>query len=380
MFKKVSVVLSAITLITLLLSACGSPTTKASVMEQPKEEASVPTVPTDQEPTKEAGIMYSGELLGAGASFPAPIYLEWIAEYTSNVQSNVSINYQSIGSGGGVEQFIGQQTDFGGSDAFLTDEEMAAATAARRCAPLHTPTVFGAVSIGYNLDGVDSLTLSGPVLADIFLGNISSWDDQAIADLNPGVSLPSEDIIVAHRSDGSGTTSIFTTYLSDVSEQWANQVGKGKEVEWPAPNSVGGEKNDGVAAQIQQNPGALGYIELSYALTNNIPVADMVNKDGNAVTPTLASTAAAADGITIPDDLRFNILGVGGNGYPIAGATWVLAWTCGYEDNTAAILKDYLTWTLTEGDALAEELLYSPLSSSLKARALEKVDLINSDK
>jgi len=328
--------------------------------------------------TSDGDMMYSGELLGAGASFPAPIYLEWIAEFTSNVQPNMSINYQSIGSGGGVEQFIGQQTDFGGSDAFLTNEEFAAATDARGCEPVHIPTVFGAVAVGYNLEGVDSLALSGPVLADIFLGNITSWDDPAIADLNSGVSLPSEDIIVAHRSDGSGTTSIFTTYLSDVSEQWASEVGKGKEVEWPAPNSVGGEKNDGVAAQIQQNPGAVGYIELSYAITNGIPVADMVNKDGNAITPTLKSTAAAADGITIPDDLRFNILGVAGPGYPIAGATWVLAWTCGYDDNTSAMLKDYLTWMLTEGDALAEELLYSPVGASLEARALEKVEMINS--
>jgi len=340
----------------------------------------VPAVEQATEAPMEEDMMLSGELLGAGASFPAPIYLEWIAEYTSNVQPDVSINYQSIGSGGGVEQFIGQQTDFGGSDAFLTDEEMAAALDARGCDPVHIPTVFGAVAIGYNLEGVDGLTLSGPVLADIFLGNITSWDDPAIAELNPGVSLPSEDIIVAHRSDGSGTTSIFTTYLSDVSEQWANEVGKGKEVEWPAPNSVGGEKNDGVAAQIQQNPGALGYIELSYAMTNAIPVADMVNADGNAITPTLESTAAAADGITIPDDLRFNILGVGGEGYPIAGATWILAWTCGYDGNTEAMLKDYLTWTLTEGDALAQELLYSPLPSSLEARALEKVDMINTEK
>ena len=353
----------------LTLVACGGTATTAPSADQPATEA----------PTEEA-MMYSGELLGAGASFPNPIYLEWIAEYTSNVQPDVSINYQSIGSGGGVEQFIGQQTDFGGTDAFLTDEEFAAATAARGCEPVHIPTVFGAVAVAYNLEGVDKLTLSGPVLADMFLGKITSWDDPAIAALNPGVSLPSEDIIIAHRSDGSGTTSIFTTYLSSVSEQWKNEVGKGKEVEWPAPNSVGGEKNDGVTAQIQQNPGAVGYIELSYAITNNVPVADMVNEDGNAVTPTLASTAAAADGITIPDDLRFNILGVGGQGYPIAGATWILAWTCGYEDNTAAMLKDYLTWALTEGDDLAEELLYSPIGASLEARALAKVDMINSEK
>jgi phosphate transport system substrate-binding protein len=382
MKRRTIMLLATLLLAALFVVACGgsaTPAAEESAAEQPTAApmAESTTVEPAAEPMEET-MTYSGELLGAGASFPAPIYLEWIAEYTSNIQPDVSINYQSIGSGGGVEQFIGQQTDFGGSDAFLTDEELADATAARGCEPVHVPTVFGAVAIGYNLEGVDGLTLSGPVLADIFLGNIDNWDDPAIADLNPGVDLPSEDIIVAHRSDGSGTTSIFTTYLSDVSEQWAGDVGAGKEVEWPAPNSVGGEKNDGVAAQIQQNPGAVGYIELSYAITNNILVADMVNEDGNAVTPTLTSTAAAADGITIPDDLRFNILGVGGEGYPIAGATWVLAWTCGYDDNTAAILKDYLTWTLTEGDSLAEELLYSPLSASLEARALEKVDMINS--
>jgi phosphate transport system substrate-binding protein len=360
-------------LVSLFLVACGG-----SVTPTPEETAATaPAAATTTAPTEE-GLMYSGELLGAGASFPAPIYLEWIAEYTSNVQPDMTINYQSIGSGGGVEQFIGQQTDFGASDAFLTDEELADATAARGCEPVHVPTVFGAVAIGYNLEEVEGLTLSGPVLADIFLGNIASWDDPAIADLNPGTNLPSEDIIVAHRSDGSGTTSIFTTYLSSVSQQWADEIGAGKEVEWPAPGSVGGEKNDGVAAQIQQNPGALGYIELSYAITNNIPVANMINEDGNAVTPTLAATAAAADGITIPDDLRFNILNVGGDGYPIAGATWILAWTCGYDDNTTAMLKDYLSWALTEGDGLAEQLLYSPLPASLEARALEKVDLINS--
>ena len=383
MQRPIFSLLSIFILIAILLTACGGgDATTAPAAEQPAAEAPMEeeaaAEPT-KEPMADKSMMYSGELLGAGASFPAPIYLEWIADYTANVQPDMSINYQSIGSGGGVEQFIGQQTDFGASDAFLSDEDLAAALDARGCLPVHIPTVFGAVAVGYNLEGVDSLTLSGPVLADIFLGNITSWDDPAIAELNPSVVLPSEDIIVAHRSDGSGTTSIFTTYLSSVSDQWASEVGAGKEVEWPAPNSVGGEKNDGVAAQIQQNPGAVGYIELSYAITNGIPVADMVNADGNAVTPTLESTAAAADGITIPDDLRFNILGVGGEGYPIAGATWILAWTCGYDDNTAAMLKDYLTWTLTEGDALAEELLYSPIGASLEARALEKVDMINTE-
>lgn len=357
---SLSIVVSA-----LLLVACSTAT------ETPASSA--------PPPAQSSGGDLTGDLLGAGASFPAPIYLEWVAEYTANVQPGMSINYQSIGSGGGVEQFIGQQTDFGASDAFLTDAELADATAARGCEPVHIPTVFGAVSLGYNLDGVDSLTLSGPVLADIFLGNITKWNDAAITGLNPGVNLPDEDIIVAHRSDGSGTTSIFTTYLSSVSTEWADGPGHGKEVEWPAPNSVGGEKNDGVAAQIQQNPGAIGYIELSYAITSGIPVADMMNDDGNAITPTLASTAAAADGIDIPDDLRFNILNVGGQGYPIAGATWLLVWTCGYDANTEAMLKDFITWDLTQGDDLAEQLLYSPLPDSLQAKALDKVELINSE-
>ena len=320
----------------------------------------------------------SVSLIGAGASFPAPLYQEWIGTYTKDVKPDTSINYQSIGSGGGVEQFIGQQTDFGASDAYLTDEELADAEKARGCPAVHIPTVFGAVTVAYNLDGVDKLTLDGPTLADIFLGNITNWNDPAIAKLNPDATLPDQDIIVAHRSDGSGTTNIFTTYLSSVSDAWKNGPGAGKTVEWPAPNAVGGEKNDGVAAQIQQNPGAIGYIELSYAQENDIPVADMINADGNAITPTLESTSAAADGIDIPDDLRFHILNVGGQGYPIAGATWILAWTCKYDQAKATALKDYLTWALKNGDDTAKELLYAPLPDSLQAKALAKVDMINS--
>jgi phosphate transport system substrate-binding protein len=325
-----------------------------------------------------AGSMGPVDLLGAGASFPAPVYQEWIGAYQS-VEPSVSINYQSIGSGGGVEQFIGQQTDFGASDAFLKDDEIAAAQTARGCDPIHIPTVFGAVAVAYNVEGLDSLILSGPTLADIFLGTITNWNDPAIAALNPDVTMPDEDIIVAHRSDGSGTTSIFTTYLSSVSDAWKSGPGAGKQVEWPAPNSVGGEKNDGVTAQIQQNPGAVGYIELSYAMENNIPVAKMINDDCNAIEPTLESTAAAADGITIPDDLRFNILNVGGEGYPIAGATWLLSWTCGYDQDMADALKAWITWDLQNGDDLARELLYSPLPDSLQEKALAKVDLINSE-
>lgn len=373
---RTSTKLSALLLVlALVLAACGGDDGATDETERAGETATSAMTGG----TGGGDMELSADLLGAGASFPAPIYQEWIGEYSANVQPGVSINYQSIGSGGGVEQFIGQQTDFGASDAFLSDDELAAAADARGCDAVHVPTVFGAVSMGYNLEGVDSLALDGDTLANIFLGSISSWSDPAIAALNEGVTLPDEPIIVAHRSDGSGTTSIFTTYLSDVSDDWANGPGAGKEIEWPAPNSVGGEKNDGVAAQIQQNPGAIGYIELSYAMETGIPVADMINGDGNAITPTLDSTAAAADGIDIPDDLRFNILGVGGDGYPIAGATWLLVWKCGYDPGVADALADWITWNLTEGDDLAKELLYSPLPDSLQERALANLDLLNSE-
>lgn len=345
-------------------------------------DAGDPTQARDDAPPPEdgagenaSGSGLSGELVGAGATFPDPLYQEWIGEFTSEVEPGVAINYQAIGSGGGVEQFIGQSTDFGGSDAYLTDEELADATDARGCDPLHIPTVFGAVAPAFNVEGLDELVLDGPTLADIFLGNVTNFNDDAIAELNPDTELPDQDITVVHRSDGSGTTSIFTTYLDDVSEEWSEQVGAGKEVQWPT--GVGGNGNDGVAAGIQQNPGALGYVELSFALENDIPVVTMVNADGNEVEPSLESTAAAADGIDVPDDLRFDILGVGGEGFPIAGATWILAWECGYEDATADNLKAFLTWALQEGDATAEDLLYAPIGESLQERSLANVEAIN---
>jgi len=316
----------------------------------------------------------SGDLLGAGATFPDPVYQEWIGAFVGE-NPGVTITYEPIGSGGGVEQFTAQSTDFGGSDAFMSDEELAAAEDAWGCDVVHIPTVFGAVAVAYNLEGVDSLTLDSATLASIFLGDVTQWNDPAIADLNDGVSLPDEPIIVAHRSDGSGTTSIFTTYLDDESNDWSSQVGKGKEVSWPV--GVGGQGNDGVAAAIAQNDGGIGYVELSYALENDLSTAAMVNADGNAIEPSLESTAAAADGIDIPDDLRFNILGVGSDGYPIAGATWILAPTCGMEAGKADALKAFLHWTLEDGDGIAQDLNYAPIGDALQAQSLANVDRIN---
>ncbi len=324
--------------------------------------------------TSGGGSGLSAGLLGAGATFPDPVYQEWIGAFISD-NPDVSITYEPIGSGGGVEQFTAQSTDFGGSDAFMKDEELAAAEDAWGCDVVHIPTVFGAVAVAYNLSGVENLTLDSEALAQIFLGEITRWNDPAITDLNAGVSLPDEPIIVAHRSDGSGTTSIFTTYLDDESSDWSSRVGKGKEVSWPV--GVGGQGNDGVTAAIAQNDGGIGYVELSYALENGLSTAAMVNADGNAIQPSLESTAAAADGIEIPDDLRFNILGVGGEGYPIAGATWILAPTCGLDANKGDALKAFLTWALENGDSIAQELNYAPIGASLQEQSLANVARIN---
>ncbi|HEX6140002.1 MAG TPA: phosphate ABC transporter substrate-binding protein PstS [Candidatus Limnocylindria bacterium] len=320
------------------------------------------------------GAGMNADLLGAGATFPDPLYQEWIGAFVGD-NPGVTITYEPIGSGGGVEQFTAKSTDFGGSDAFMTDDELAAAQDAWGCDVVHIPTVFGAVAVAYNLSGVESLTLDSETLAAIFLGEVTQWNDPAIADLNEGVSLPDEPVIVAHRSDGSGTTSIFTTYLDDESADWHDQVGKGKEVGWPV--GVGGQGNDGVAAAIAQNDGGIGYVELSYAIQNDLSVASMVNADGKAIEPSLESTAAAADGIEIPDDLRFSILDVGGDGYPIAGATWILAPTCGMDATKADALKAFLTWALQGGDGTAEELLYAPIGEALQDKALANVERIN---
>ena len=316
-------------------------------------------------------------LTGAGATVPAPLYLEWISAYTKTVQKGVHINYQAIGSGGGVEQFIAQKIDFGGSDAYMKDDEIAAAQKARKCAVLHIPTVFGAVAVAFNVPGLDTITLDGPTLGKIFLGTVKTYDDPAIKALNPGANLPAKSIVVAHRSDGSGTTSIFTKYLASVSPEWKAKAGEGgKTVSWPT--GVGGQGNDGVAAAIKQNEGGLGYVELSYALDNNLKTALLKNSDAKAVAPTIESTQAAAKSVQIPADLRFDTKNVGGDGYPIVGATWILAYECGYTTAKATALKDFLKWSITQGDDTARELHYATLDSSLEAKSLANVEKINS--
>jgi phosphate transport system substrate-binding protein len=311
---------------------------------------------------------------GAGATFPNPLYSKWFSEY-AKLDPSVQFNYQSIGSGAGQRQLLAQTVDFGASDVPMKDEQL-------KNAPgkiLHIPTVAGAVVITYNLEGNPKLKLDGSTLADIFLGQITKWNDPRIAALNPGVNLPRTDIVVAHRSDGSGTTGIFTAYLNTVSPAWKEKVGSDVSVQWPA--GLGGKGNDGVSGLVKQSPGAIGYIELIYALQNKLPIADMKNAAGNFVTPSLDSVTAAMEGAQIPDDLRFMIINPPGDtAYPIGGCTYLLV----YEDlkghikdpSHATKVVDFLKWAETDGQKLAPALDYAPLPEALRKRVLERIDTI----
>lgn len=321
----------------------------------------------------------SATILGAGASFPDPVYQEWIGEYTQSVQPDVSIQYESIGSSGGRERFINQETEFAGTDAFMSDEEIADAEDARGCGEvLHIPAVFGGVVVAYNIEGLDQIILDAATTADIFSGEITNVSDPAIAELNPDTELPDQELVVNVRADGSGTTETFTMFLDNEDQDWAADYGSGDEVDW-FDGVVASEQNDGVAAAIAQQPGGIGYVSLDFAVQNDLTTALMVNEDGNAIEASPESVGAAADTADLPDDLRFNLLDIGGEGYPISTATWMLAYSCGYDDNVAAALQDYMTWALEEGDSTAAELGYAPLSDTVQQLSQAKIDQINAD-
>lgn len=319
------------------------------------------------------------DLAGAGASFPDPVYQTWIGTFTEEVEPGVTINYNAIGSGGGREAYIAQEVDFAGTDAFMSDEDIAAAVDGRGGGEvLHIPMVFGGVVVTYNIEGLDDLVLDAETVSAIFRGEITNIDDPAIAELNPDVELPDQDLTVVHRSDGSGTTSIFTTWLADEDPTWSDEVGAGSEVEWPT--GLGGDQNQGVQQTIAQQPGGIGYLSLEFAVEAGLPYASIVNADGNAVSASTDTVSAAADSLAdLPEDLRFNILGVGGDAYPIAGATWVLAHTSGMDEDKADALRSFLRWALEEGDEAASSLGYAPLGAEMEQRALEKVERINAD-
>jgi phosphate transport system substrate-binding protein len=326
--------------------------------------------------TDTTGAALQADLNGAGATFPQPVYVEWIGGFQT-ANPGVKVNYQGIGSGAGIEQFTAQTVDFGASDAYMKAEELAAAEAARAGAKvLHIPTVFGAIVLAYNLPGVDSLKLDSDTVGGIFLGTISTWDDPAIAALNPGVTLPSEAIQTVHRSDSSGTTNAFTGYLTAANAAWEAGPGKGKEVTWPV--GVGGKGNDGVAAVVLQTEGSIGYLELAYATLADMTMADIKNKSGAFIAPSLESTSAAADGMEIPEDMNINVSdSANPAAYPIVTVTYILAYDKMPEAAKAEALKAFLIWALgDDGTAIATELGYAPLPSALKDAVLAKVALI----
>jgi phosphate transport system substrate-binding protein len=298
-------------------------------------------------------------LTGAGATFPNPIYQKWFDTYAK--ATGVRVNYQSIGSGGGIRQFTEGTVDFGASDAPMTDEQIAAVQGN----VLHVPTVIGAVVLTYNVPalGTTPLKLDGAAIADIFLGRITKWNDPKLAALNPGVTLPNVDIIVVHRSDGSGTSFVFTDYLTKASPEWAKQVGKATSVQWPI--GLGGKGNEGVTQQVKQSEGSIGYVELIYALSNRLPFASVKNSSGQFVTPDLKSvTAAAASAEFAPDtDYRVSITNApGAEAYPIASFTWLLVKPTPTDSAKGRQINDFLKWMLEpEAQRIAADLNYAPL-------------------
>jgi phosphate transport system substrate-binding protein len=313
------------------------------------------------------------QINGAGATFPYPIYSKWFSEY-NKMHPDVEINYQSIGSGGGIRQLTNQTVFFGATDGPMTPEQMLGAAGK----VLHLPTVLGGVVPIYNIPGVDAeLKFSGKVLADIILGKVVKWNDPAIAGLNAGVKLPGTDITVAHRSDGSGTTYIFVDYLSKVSPDFKQKVGVATSVNWPV--GVGGKGNEGVAGLVKQIPGAIGYVELIYALQNKLDYGSVQNMEGEFVRCTIGSvTAAAAVAATqMPKDFRVSITNAPGKGvYPISSFTWLLFYENPKDKAKARIMTDFMKWALTEGQKYAKDLGYAPLPGNvveLELEALKRV-------
>ncbi len=301
---------------------------------------------------------------GAGSTFAAPLYSKWIAEYRS-IDKSVEINYQSIGSGGGVRQFIAGTTDFGASDDPMKDEEIKQLKGPM----VHIPTALGAVVITYNIPGVtQSLKLTPELIAEIFLGKVTKWDDAKIKALNPGLTLPSQMIVVAFRADGSGTTAVFTEFMAAKSPEWLAKVGKGKSVKFPT--GLGGKGNEGVTGLVRQNPGAIGYVEMAYARVNNLPMASIKNKSGQFVTPSLESvTAAAASLKAIPADLRMSVLDAAGKEtYPISAFTYMLV-SKQMDSTKGPAFLSFLRWALDKGQDLAQGLSYAPLPKAVQEKA-----------
>jgi phosphate transport system substrate-binding protein len=309
-------------------------------------------------------------LNAAGATFPYPIYSKWFDLYHTS-HSNVQINYQSIGSGGGIRQLLDKTVDFGASDGPMNDDQLKQASVPI----LHFPTVLGAASPAYNVPGIQGdLNFTPEALSGIFLGKVTKWNDPMITSANPGVKLPGDDIVVVHRSDGSGTSYIWTDYLCKVSSEWQTKVGKGTSVNWPV--GLGGKGNEGVSALVQQTPGSLGYIELIYAIQNKMPYGKVKNSSGTFVKADLASVsaAAAAAAKTMPDDFRVSITNPEGKtAYPISSFTWLLIPSKFSDSAKREVVKDFLKWALSDGQKYAESLSYAALPKEVVAKEMKAI-------
>lgn len=316
------------------------------------------------------------KLTGAGATFPNPVYTKWFDAY--HKKTGVQINYQSIGSGGGIRQFTEGTVDFGATDGPMSAEQIQAVAGN----VVHIPTVIGAVVLTYNLPslGTTKLRLDGQTIVDMFMGRITKWNDPRIAALNPGVQLPKLDLIIVHRSDGSGTTYVFTDYLTKISREWKDKVGFATSVNWPV--GLGGKGNEGVTQQVKQVEGAVGYVELIYAVANNLPFAQLKNTAGSFVEPSLESASAAAAGAKLkPDtDFRVSITNAGGDKvYPITSFTWLLVKLDTKEPEKARLVRDFLSWMITdEAQAMAVELKYAPLPSDVRALVAARIKTLKS--
>jgi phosphate transport system substrate-binding protein len=309
----------------------------------------------------------------AGATFPYPIYSKWFDEY-HKLHPNVQINYQSIGSGGGIRQLLDKTVDFGASDGPMTDEQLQQAG----FKVLHFPTVLGAAVPSYNIPGVTGeLKFTPEAIAGIFLGKVTKWNDPAIAGANPGVKLPGDDIVVIHRSDGSGTTYIWTDYLSKVSSEWQSKVGKNTSVNWPV--GLGGKGNEGVAGLLKQTPDSIGYVELIYAIQNSLPYGTVKNSSGEFIKASLAGVSAAAAGAakSMPEDFRVSITNPPGKeAYPISSFTWLLIPAQIQDAAKKTAIKDFLTWMLTSGQQFCEPLAYAKLPKEVVAKEQKAIALI----
>jgi len=320
-----------------------------------------------------------GTLNGAGSTFAAPLYGQTGSEFKT--KNGTAVNYQSVGSGEGVAQFIANTVDFGATDVALKDEELAKAAAKSK--PLDIPVAFGAITVSYNVSGAPKdLKLDGPTLANIFLGKITKWNDPAIMALNSGATLPDTAITVVHRSDGSGTTKQFTSFLAAYSPEFKSKVGSDKSVPWPV--GTGAKGTEGVASGVKQTAGSIGYVELAYALQNNFTTAAVKNKAGAFITPSLASTSAAGDGLQVPDDLRFTAIdSPGPKAYPISSATFAVVYQdpckAGKKKDQAQRLVNYLSYLLADGQKSAEKLNYAPLPAAIQAKAVAAVASMQCD-